>query len=145
VGGTADPILFALLNTSKRFSVPDEETRQAECAPDSMRKLLSYCTGWLVTLSWCTYLATCSIIIGNNIKYLTLLYHPDNASVNSQWFPTIIAIFALVIGGAFNVGLAKNFPVLESLMLAIHLAGWAAVIVTLWVRKSTPPPNCLSC
>ena len=106
-----------------------------------MRNLLAYCTGWLCTLAWVTFLSSCGVIIGNTVKYCVLLYYPDSPAINSQWFPTLIGIASLGLGGVFNVFLAKKFPMLESIMLFIHLAGWAAVIVTLWVTSPRGQAN----
>lgn len=100
-----------------------------------MRKVLAYCTGWLVTLSWITFLAACAVIIGNTIKFCILIYHPNSTAANSQWLPTIIALIFLIGGAFFNIHLARKFPLIEGIMLCIHLAGWAAVIVTLWVTS----------
>jgi len=75
----------------------------AECAPASARNLLSYCTGWLLVLGWHTTVAGCGVIIGNLIKFCIVLYHPNNAAINSQWFPTLLAILSLVFGGIFNL------------------------------------------
>ena len=107
----------------------------AECAPSSARKLLSYVTGWLLVLGWQTTVAGCGVIIGNLIKYCILIYHPDSASINSQWFPTLLAIISLLLGGLFNVYLTKKFPLLEGIMLCIHWAAWLAIVVTLWVTS----------
>jgi len=41
--------------------------------------------------------------MGNLIKYCIVLYHPDNAAINSQWFPTLLAIIFLLFGGVFNL------------------------------------------
>lgn len=107
----------------------------AECAPPSMRSLLAYCTGWLLALGWQTWLASCGVVIGNLMKYCILIYHPDSATVNTQWFPTLLAIIALIIGGLFNVYLTRKFPLLENIMLSLHLASWLAIVVTLWVTS----------
>ena len=100
-----------------------------------MRKVLAYCTGWLVTLSWVTFLGSCAVIIGNTIKFCILIYKPESKAANSQWLPTIIALGFLIGAAFFNIHLAKKFPMIEGIMLVIHLAGWAAVIVTLWVTS----------
>lgn len=80
----------------------------AECAPRSARNLLSYCTGWLLVLGWHTTVAGCGVIIGNLIKYCIVLYHPNNAAISSQWFPTLLAILSLVLGGTFNLYCESN-------------------------------------
>ncbi|KAK4551151.1 hypothetical protein LTR86_011305 [Recurvomyces mirabilis] len=107
----------------------------AECAPSSFRNLLSYVTGWLLLLGWHTTVAGCGVIMGNLTKYCIVLYHPNSAAINSQWFPTILAIVSLVFGGVFNLYLTKKFPILEGLMLIVHWAAWLAIIVTLWVMS----------
>jgi hypothetical protein len=73
---------------------------QAECTNSN---LLSYCTGWLLVLGWQTTVAGCGVIIGNLIKYCIVLYHPENAAVGSQWFPTLLAVLSLLLGGIFNL------------------------------------------
>lgn len=107
----------------------------AECAPPSMRKPLAYCVGWLLVLGWQTWLTSCGVVIGNTIKYCILVYHPDSVSVNTQWFPTLLAMVALVSGGMFNIYMTRKFPLFESIMLIIHFAGWLAIVVVLWVTS----------
>ncbi|KAK5720358.1 hypothetical protein LTR17_015075 [Elasticomyces elasticus] len=107
----------------------------AECAPPSLRRLFSYCTGWLCTLAWTTFVAGCGVIVGNLIKYCIVLYYPDSVPLNSQWFPTLLAVGAIIAAALFNIFLASVFPLLEGIVLFVHLAGWAAVIVTLWVTS----------
>lgn len=75
------------------------------------------------------------MIIGNIIKYCVVIYYPDSAPYNSQWFPTVLAIAAILAAVLFNIYLPTRFPLLEGVMLFIHMAGWAAVIVTLWVTS----------
>lgn len=56
-----------------------------------------------MVLGWQTTVAGCGVIIGNLIKYCIVLYHPNNAAIGSQWFPTLLAIIALITGGIFNL------------------------------------------
>ena len=81
-----------------------------------MRNVLSYCTGWLCTTAWVTFLSACSVIIGNNVKYCAILYYPDAAWANSQWFPTLLSLASLIIAAVFNIHLAKKFPLIEGIM-----------------------------
>jgi hypothetical protein len=110
-----------------------------------MRNLLAYCTGWLVTLSWCTFLAGGAIVIGNTTKYCILVYNPGSTWANSQWLPTLLAMIDLIGCGLFKVGLAKKFPILESIMIIIQLASWTGVVVTLWVCSKLFSVDCYSC
>jgi choline transport protein len=79
--------------------------------------------------------AGCGVIIGNLIKYCVVLYYPDSVAYNSQWFPTVLALASIIGAALFNVCLAKKFPLMEGVILFVHLAGWVAVIVTLWVAS----------
>lgn len=47
----------------------------------------------------------------------------------------------LAFGGIFNNYLARKVPIFESIMLMIHLAGWAAIIVTLWTTSPRGEPS----
>ena len=107
----------------------------SECAPPSLRRLVSYCTGWLCTIAWTTFVAGCGVIVGNITRYCIVVYHRDNAIFDSQWFPTLLAVSAIVLAALFNIYLAKIFPLFEGIVLFVHFAGWAAVIVTLWVTS----------
>ena len=70
-----------------------------------------------------------------------VIYYPDSTSFNSQWFPSAIAIGTLILGGLFNGKLAKAFPLLEGIMLVIHLATWLAFVVTLWATSPRGSPR----
>ncbi|KAK4560757.1 hypothetical protein LTR86_005336 [Recurvomyces mirabilis] len=96
---------------------------------------ISYCVGWLCSLAWLGYLAGCGVIIGNLIHDAVLIYHPESSAANSQWFPTIFALVALIIGGLFNGQLSRQFPALEGIMVVIHVASWVAFIVVLWTTS----------
>ena len=51
--------------TSGRFPTAGGQYQwTAECAPRSLRRLASYCTGWLCTLAWTTFVAGCAVIVG---------------------------------------------------------------------------------
>lgn len=98
--------------------------------------MLAYITGWLVTLSWITFLAACATIIGNLIEYCILVYYPSSNAANSQWLPTLLALVCLVGGAFVNIYLVKQLPKLEGAMLCMHCTTFVAFIATLW---STSP------
>jgi len=86
-------------------------------------------------LAWTTFVAGGSVITGNLIKYCVVLYYPDSAAYNSQWFPTLMAVALVIAAALFNIFMSSKFVLLEGIVLFIHLAGWAAVVVTLWVTS----------
>jgi len=49
----------------------------SELAPQSIRKPLSYITGWLLVLAWQADLASCAYLGGTIIQGLMVLNYPD--------------------------------------------------------------------
>lgn len=70
-----------------------------------------------------------------------LVYEPESPWAISQWFPTLISLGALIVAAVFNIYFAKKFPLIEGIMLFIHLASWAGIIVTLWVTSPRAPAD----
>jgi len=64
-----------------------------------------------------------------------MICHPDIPSINSQWFPTSISIFMICVRGILNDRLTKKLPLLQSIMLFVHIAGFVAAIATLWATS----------
>lgn len=102
---------------------------------------MSYFVGWLCSLAWLGYLAGCGVIIGNLVHDCVLVYHPDSLIATSQWFPTVFAMLALILGGLFNSRLTKTFPAVEGIMVVVHFAGWVAFVTTLWVTSPIGEPQ----
>lgn len=100
-----------------------------------MRNFVAYVTGWFVSLSWVAFLASCCTIIGNTTKFCILIYYPDSPAIDSQWFPTLLALASLIFAALFNIYLAKKLPMIEGIMLAVHLATFVAIVVTLWTTS----------
>ncbi|KAK5130279.1 hypothetical protein LTR08_002239 [Meristemomyces frigidus] len=95
-----------------------------------------------VVLGWQVVLATFYFSLDNGgTGDMIVIYVPDSDAVNSQWFPTTIAIVMLILSALFNMRLAKVFPTLEGVMLVIHVASWAAFIVVLWVTSPRGRPS----
>ena len=82
-------------------------------------------TGWQAGL-----LSVC-FIVGTIIQGLVVLNKP---SYNFQrWHGTLLAwaISAFCVG--FNTVIAKRLPIVESGVLIIHVVGFLAIIISLWV------------
>ncbi|THY96135.1 amino acid transporter-like protein [Aureobasidium pullulans] len=103
----------------------------SECAPVSVRKLLSYTTGWLCAIGWQVYLAGVCFMIGRIIQGLMILnldsYDPQ------PWHVTLITIAVAILAIMFNTVLAEQLPVLEGVALLLHMLGFFAIIIPLWV------------
>ncbi|TKA55667.1 hypothetical protein B0A55_11956, partial [Friedmanniomyces simplex] len=81
----------------------------SEFAPRSQQKFLSYITGWLAALGWQALIAT------------------------TAWHQSLLMIGIGIIGTLMNTFGAKRLPMLEGIVFVLHVFGWFAVIIPLWV------------
>ncbi|KAF8855458.1 amino acid transporter [Acephala macrosclerotiorum] len=103
----------------------------SEFAPPSSQKFISYIVGWTSVLGWQTGLASLAFLAGTMIQGLLVLDNPDYVFKNWHGTLLVIAITAFCI--IFNTFLAKKLPMVEGMVLIIHLLGFFAVLVPLWV------------
>lgn len=87
--------------------------------------------GWLCVLGWQTGCASTSYLAGTQVQGLVVLNYPDY--VPQQWHGTLITIAVAAFAVLFNTLLARKLPLIESVVLVIHLFGFFGVLVTLWV------------
>ncbi|RMY29702.1 hypothetical protein D0865_15449 [Hortaea werneckii] len=97
-----------------------------ELAPKSWRKPLSYMTGWLLVLGWQADLASVAYLGGTIIQGLASLNYPDYEG-------TLILYAVILFAMFFNSVLARFLPFAEGSILAIHILGWFAILVSLIV------------
>lgn len=125
----------------------------SEFAPPSIQKPLSYIvgmlsrssrvarfrlqlyTGWLCTTGWQVFLASVAFIVGTIIQGLIVLNHENY--VYRAWHGTLFAIAVISFSIIFNTSLATRLPLIEGVVLIIHVTGLFAVIIPLWVLAPT--------
>ncbi|KAH7072392.1 amino acid/polyamine transporter I [Paraphoma chrysanthemicola] len=105
----------------------------SEFAPPSCQKFLSYMVGWLGVLGWQTAAATVSYLAGKQIQGLIKLNNPDYTL--KAWHGTMLIWFVLVICLVFNTFFSRKLPLVEGVIVVLHVAGFFAVIVPLWVMS----------
>lgn len=88
-------------------------------------------TGWISVLGWQTGLASIAFIAGTLIQGLIVLDNPDY--VYERWHGTLLVIAIVAFAAIFNTYLAKHLPKLEVMALGLHMLGFFAVLITLWV------------
>ncbi|KAF2241287.1 amino acid transporter [Trematosphaeria pertusa] len=111
----------------------------SEFAPRSCQRFLSYVVGWLGVLGWQTAAATVSYLAGKQIQGLILL---NNASYAPKpWQGTLLIWAVLAICWVFNTFLSRKLPLVEGLIVILHVAGFFAVIVPLWVMADRAPAS----
>lgn len=103
----------------------------SEFSPPKYQKVLSYFTGWMSTLSWQAGTASGPFLVGTLIQSMAYENNPGYAGTNWQgtlcvWGITLIVLFA-------NIYMGNAMPVFQNLMLILHVFGFLAIIVCLWV------------
>lgn len=103
----------------------------SEFAPRSAQKFLSYIVGWLGVLGWQTAAATVSYLTGKQIQALIILWNPTY--VPKPWQGTLLIWSVLAVCLIFNTLFSRNLPLVEGVIVVLHIAGFFAVIIPLWV------------
>lgn len=102
----------------------------SEFAPPQYQKFLSYLIGWLCVLGWQTGAANTAFLAGTQIQGLIALNVPDYGF--EAWHGTLLVFAVSAFNVVFNTFLVKKLPVIEAVVLAIHVAGFVAVLAVLW-------------
>jgi choline transport protein len=104
-----------------------------------VQKTASFFIGWLCVLGWQTGCAIGCFLAATEIQGLVVLNY-DNY-VYQRWHGTLMTIAMVLFVAVFNTFLAKHLPLVEGLVLFLHLAGFFAIIVPLWVLGPRSPSN----
>ncbi|KAL4759206.1 putative GABA permease [Aspergillus foveolatus] len=103
----------------------------SEFAPRRYQKFLSYITGWLTAIGWQCAIVTIAMLAGTIIQGLIVLNNPGYNF--ERWHGTLLVIAITTFSIFFNTFLARNLPMVEALILIIHVVGLFAIIIPLWV------------
>jgi hypothetical protein len=103
----------------------------SEFAPPSCQRFLSYIVGWLGVLGWQTAAATVSYLGGKQMQGLIVLHNPSYEP--KAWHGTLLIWLILFICCLFNTFFSRKLPLIEGVIVILHVAGFFAVIIPLWV------------
>ena len=92
------------------------------------RELIS--KGWLCFTGWQAGIVTISFITGTIIQGLITLNHSDY--VFKRWHGTLLIMAIATFCVFFNTVLARKLPLVEGLVLIVHVLGLFAIIIPLW-------------
>ncbi|KAK4574910.1 hypothetical protein LTR86_000759 [Recurvomyces mirabilis] len=112
----------------------------SEFAPRKHQKFLSYIVGWLGVLGWQTGVAFSGFLVGTQIQGLLVLnYECDCGYIAQRWHGTLLILGMLALAVLFNTFLAHSLPLLEYIVLVIHLLGFLCILIPLWVLAPKTP------
>ncbi|KAK8127242.1 hypothetical protein PG984_008350 [Apiospora sp. TS-2023a] len=109
----------------------------SEFAPRKYQRFLSYVMGWMCVLSWQTGCASSAYISGGQIQGLIALNYPSYQP--QGWHTTMFSIAVAAFSVFFNAALARKLPLVEASLLSIHVLGFIAILVVLWVLSPITP------
>ncbi|KAI7463086.1 amino acid transporter-like protein [Hortaea werneckii] len=94
-------------------------------------------SGWFSAIGWQVYLAGVCFMVGGLIQALISLNH--EAYVAERWHQTLLTIAVVVSSVVFNTVLAVKLPLIEGILLVLHLCGVLVVVIPLWVMAPRAP------
>ncbi|KAK5049998.1 hypothetical protein LTR84_004117 [Exophiala bonariae] len=103
----------------------------SEFAPRSQQKFLSFVVGWLCTLGWQSGTAIGCFLAATEIQGLIVLNN-DNY-VYERWHGSLLTIAVVCFVAFFNTFLSRHLPLVERLVLCLHVGGFICIVVPLWV------------
>jgi amino acid transporter len=87
--------------------------------------------GWLCATGWQCAIVAIAFLAGTIIQGLIVLNDP---TYNFQrWHGTMLVIAITLFSILFNTFLAKKLPLVEALILILHIVGLFIIVIPLWV------------
>lgn len=111
----------------------------SEFAAPSVQKFISYMTGWLCVLGWQAGSAAGCYLAGTEIQALIILNNPTY--VPERWHGSLLAIALVCVSLFINTILAKILPTIQATILVLHVCGFIAILVPLWVLSPHAPAD----
>ena len=97
------------------------------------------CKGWFCVLGWQAGVAGQSFSVGLQIQGLIVL---NKASYIPQpWHSTLLAIATVLVGVVFNTFLARKLPLIEGIVMILHILGFFAILIPLWILAPKAPSS----
>jgi len=111
----------------------------SEFAPPKRQQFISYLVGWLCVLGWQTGVASLAFLSGGQIQGLIILNNPNY--IPERWHGTLLIIAVATFSIIFNTLLARKLPLVEGIVLVLHIFGFFAVLVTMWILAPRSPAS----
>lgn len=102
----------------------------SEFSPPIVQKQLSYLVGWLCVLGWQVGNVALAYLCGTIIQGLAALIHPEYEP--TSWQAVLIIWTVLTLSFVYNTVFARWLPLLESVILVVHLCGFFVILGIFW-------------
>jgi len=87
--------------------------------------------GWMSTLSWQAGTASGSFLTGTIIQALITVNNPNYDA--KAWQGTLLVFAMVLVLFVANIWGARDLPMIQNILLVVHVFGFLAVIIVLWV------------
>lgn len=95
--------------------------------------------GWMSVLSWQAGAASGSFLTGTIIQGLIYVNNPDYAGTGWQGTLLVFAMVKFIF--VCNIWGARGLPMIQNLLLIVHVFGFLVVIIVLWVLAPQNSPT----
>ena len=85
--------------------------------------------GWVLATGWQGSIVGISFVAGTSVQGLIALNH--DSYVPQRWHGTLLIIAAVTAAIVFNTIAAKKLPLVETLVLILHILGVFAIVIPL--------------
>nr|POF22393.1 putative amino-acid permease c15c4.04c [Quercus suber] len=132
-GGTAGAIWMFLAvcfgMTSVMLSMAEMASSKnvSEFSPRKYQRIFSYITGWFALLGWQTSLVGTAYVAGQQFEAMIALSNLDY--VIKGWQGCLFTIGLTGISIVFNTVLYRHLPMIEGIIIVLHIFGFLAVVV----------------
>jgi len=134
---------FVMLSMAEMASIAPTAGGQyhwvSEFAPQKYQKILSYTVGWLCVLGWQVGLTGTSLIASQQLEALIVLANPT--FVIQGWHGSLFTIGVTIFAIVCNTVLIRKLPLLEGIVMILHIVGFFAILLVLWVLAPHAPAN----
>ncbi|KAI1064959.1 hypothetical protein LB507_001241 [Fusarium sp. FIESC RH6] len=105
----------------------------AMLAPPRYSKYLSYITGWMNFAGWQGTSAAAGFLTATMIQGLIIFTRPDYEA--QTWHGTLLIWACILVAIIINTVISALLPILEGMILILHLIGFFAILITLLVFR----------
>lgn len=106
----------------------------SEFAPPQYQKFLSYLVGWFAVIGWQAAMASLAYACAQQFEGLIAL-NVDTYIIQG-WHGTLLSIGIVMFAIVWNTVLVRKLPLLEGVIVILHVFGFFAFLVVLWVMGS---------
>lgn len=111
-----------------------------EFAPARYRRIEGYAVGWFTAIGWQASTAGNALIVAQQIQALVAFTHPSwSAPSGFDWLTTVLMLGTMAASTGVNMYGIGLLPWLEGVMFILHIAGFLAILLPLWIIGDKTP------